>query len=169
MKKSLLSIVSDFSEIVNYLHESDGELPPHIETALEITHKDLEVKTDSYYLIIEKLKSDARFYKEQSDKFKAAEKRANALTSQLKENLKLGMSELGLDTLPGGSYHFTRYVHSKKLVITDEKLIPDEFIITTVSKSIDKENLRKYIASGNDVEGVSLEDVIAVRSSVRKK
>ena len=151
--------LKEIIHIVNFLDNENNELDEQaiIDTKesvallmaeksnqLELILKDLELKE-------EKCKEISRFYAEKSKKF---DERKKSLKKMIIETMK----SLNLKRIETETGTFTIRNNAPCLVIDDESLIPNQFITIVQTNKIEKNEIKKAIKNGEDVEGVHLEN-----------
>jgi len=168
MSETLNSLMAAQHELLEALVASDGELSAEMESKLAQLEVSVPAKLDSYYLIMERLDSEAAYFKSRAEEFAMAAKQMGSAKERLKDNLKFHMQSNALKELVGVDYKFT-LSNSKPKVIINESLVPKEYTREVVEIKIDKDRIAEDLKIGVPIPGCHLEDVFAFRSSVNKK
>lgn len=154
---SLYNITSDLSETLIQLSENDGELSDEIESKLSTIQAMLTVKTDD---VCGWIASQDDLIKLADDRIKALQEFKQGINKRLDKfdlyvNTCLGA--LNVTKIEGTLYKISKRAPSKAVVISDETLIPLEFIkIPQVKPEIMKSEIAKALKSGKEVPGASL-------------
>lgn len=168
MSKSLLTITNEFLELDKLLIESSGELNEEFETALALNQKDLQLKVDKYKLYMDHLKQRADYFKDLEAEAKEARKIFERSSDSLKDRIKTMMSMLNVNEIDGETFRFKFIEGKDKVVIHDERVIPQEYFIPVTSFTVDKEKLLQDLQSGLKIEGVDIEVVKTLRTYLKK-
>lgn len=163
--KSLLTIAQQVNSLETLLLESSGEITAEIESYLAVKDTQLPDKVDSYYFIMEKMENNEAYYKAQAEKFAAAAKTFKNARETLKERLKLAMREMSVDEISGHSFRFKLSNTKPKLIVEDEKLIPKEYFVQTISTTLEKDRLLEDLKIGQ-IPGAKLEPSYSLRDYV---
>lgn len=155
----LYRISDDLSQLMSLIEESGGEVTPEMELHLAQLSSALVEKTDN---VVEFVESRNIFI----DAARAKAKQFNEIADQLEERMeKLSdyikgcMDKLGTNKLTGGMYQISRRPPVKVLFISNENLIPVEFIkIPEPAPQVMRSEITKAIKAGNDVPGCMLVD-----------
>lgn len=154
--KTLALIVNEALILEKMLIESGGEVNPEIEKALAVNSQELALKVDGYVEIIERFESLEAYYKTRAEYFKDISSRCKKAVDRLKENIKYGMNELGIDEIKGVDMRLKVSQTSGSLKITDEEMIPVEFKKEEIKTVIDTKALKEAIAKGLEVKGAEI-------------
>lgn len=163
--KSLLAIANEVNSLETMLLESQGEITEEIEKFLSVKETHLPDKVDSYYFIMEGMKSKEALYKAQADKYASAAKSFRNAQETLKERLKLAMAEMSLDEIKGHAWRFKLSASKPSLVVENEAEIPKEYFVQTIITSLEKDRLLEDLKIGQ-VPGAKLEPSLSLRSYV---
>lgn len=162
--KTLSLIVNEAMILEKMLIESGGEVNEDIEKALAVNSNELAAKVDGYVEIIERFESLEDYYKRRSDYYKEISSRCKNAISRLKENIKYGMTELGLEEIRGNDMRIKIAPTSGTLKITDEETIPVEFKKEEIKTVIDTKALKDAIAKGQQISGAEIIPGFSLRS-----
>lgn len=168
MSESLPAIVSQMSEIMNQIIENGGELSPVLEQAFDDVGSQLQTKADSYAFFMERLDTEADFWKQKAESYLKVSRSCAALKARLNENIKFAMRTLNTDEVKGGDVRFKLSKLAPKLVM-DEARLPSEYKMIVTTTVPDKERIKHDIGVGIKIEGAALEDVFSLRKYANKK
>jgi len=161
--KTLFSLAIQLEQLII---ENDGEVSEEIDAMIHITEKDLATKVDSYYHVIERMKSAAEYYRKEAEKLNKVRKACETVEDRLKAAIKETMLFTGTKELGGNKHVFKLSDSQPRLVITDEAKIPAQYQI--IRTEIDRAGLRVDLIHGKKVEGAHLEQTSALRTSFNK-
>lgn len=151
-------------EILNCVQVEDGTTV-NVETGEVINLEKLDAlkmqksdKVRNIALFIKNLKADAKAYKEEKEAFYARQKAAENKAAQLENYLA--------NVLDGERVKETEFSigwrKSKAVTITDEKKLPETFLIAQPPK-VDKTAIGKALKGGEDVPGAELEERVNIQ------
>lgn len=162
---SLLSIANELHAIELELLSGDGELSPETEERLSAATIAKERKIDSYASILERAKSIEAEFSARAERMMMVAKSAKRLQERLKDNLRLAMSQIGLDELSGDSVRFKLVSGKAKLVLD---AIDERYCTQVVSYEPNKELIRAKLEAGESVPGARLDPTFQLRSYAPK-
>lgn len=169
--KSLLDITKEYREIEEKLIDSNGEIDDNLELFLAEKTQALTTKIDACVYIIERLKEGESYFKSKADQYNRLAKSHAMAELRLKDRIKFVMNTTENNELLGEENKFKLTGGRSRLVIEDEKKIPQEFIktITTVESFPDKELIETAINNGIEVPGTHKEEVWSLRILKNKR
>jgi len=153
MKQTLYEISTDYLNLMLSLEETEGEITPEMDKALEISKDSLNTKAKNYNEIIAVKDALNLRIDEEVKRLQAIKKRNNRVIDTLKERLVwaiqiFGEFEVGL--LKFGTRKSTQ------LIVNDASLIPDKYKVRTITESVEKNAIKNAINDGEIIEGVEL-------------
>lgn len=123
---------------------------------LEELEGQLKDKTEACGIIIKELKAEAEMIAAEEKALKERKeskiKRAERLTQYVSDMMLMN----GMPSLETGKVKMG-FRKSEAVVVTDETLIPHDYMIETITVKPDKVGLKKAIKGGEDIPGVVLE------------
>ena len=139
------------------------ELDPEVmKDTLDSIEDAIENKAENIAKLVRNLESDVSAYKEEEDRLKtkrqAAENKVKWLKTYLEDNMKL----TGKTKFKSGMFNFSIQKNPASVNITDERIIPDEFLIQQPPK-VDKTSLKEALKSGIEVPGAELKQTEGLR------
>ena len=165
---TLNELITNSSNTINKIIENGGELTPELSAEMETLETALETKVDNYALFMDRLKNEITYFKSKSKEFTTVEKTLKNLDANLKDRIKYAMGEMKKTELRGDNYRFKLSDTAGKLVISDEKLIPDKYKTETVIVEIDNETMKNDLRNGIDIAGAYLEKTKSLRKYISK-
>nr|DAN90927.1 MAG TPA: resistance protein [Caudoviricetes sp.] len=136
--------------------------PEVMKDTLDSINDAIESKAENIAKLIRNLESDVSAYKEEEDRLKtkrqATENKVKWLKTYLEDNMKL----TGKTKFKSGMFNFSIQKNPASVNITDEKIIPGEFLIPQPPK-VDKTSLKEILKRGIEVPGAELKQTEGLR------
>lgn len=136
--------------------------PEVMQDTLDSIEDAIENKAENIAKLIRNLESDVTAYKEEEERLKtkrqASENKVKWLKTYLEDNMKL----TGKTKFKSGMFNFSIQKNPASVNITDEKIIPEEFLIPQLPK-IDKTSLKEILKRGIEVPGAELKQTEGLR------
>ena len=136
--------------------------PEVMQDTLDSIEDAIENKAENIAKLIRNLESDVTAYKEEEDRLKtkrqATENKVKWLKTYLEDNMKL----TGKTKFKSGMFNFSIQKNPASVNITDEKAIPEEFLIQQPPK-VDKTSLKDILKRGIEVPGAELKQTEGLR------
>nr|DAO01898.1 MAG TPA: resistance protein [Caudoviricetes sp.] len=154
---NLYELSLSFQEVQNM------DLDPEVmKDTLDSIEDAIESKAENIAKLIRNLESDVAAYKEEEDRLKtkrqATENKVKWLKTYLEDNMKL----TGKTKFKSGMFNFSIQKNPASVNITDEKAIPEEFLIQQPPK-VDKTSLKEILKRGIEVPGAELKQTEGLR------
>lgn len=154
---NLYELSLSFQEVQNM------ELDPEVmKDTLDSIEDAIENKAENIAKLIRNLESDVSAYKEEEDRLKtkrqATENKVKWLKTYLEDNMKL----TGKTKFKSGMFNFSIQKNPASVNITDERIIPEEFLIQQPPK-VDKTSLKEILKKGIEVPGAELKQTEGLR------
>lgn len=136
--------------------------PGVMKDTLDSIEDAIENKAENIAKLIRNLESDVSAYKEEEERLKtkrqATENKVKWLKTYLEDNMKL----TGKTKFKSGMFNFSIQKNPASVNITDEKVIPEEFLIQQPPK-VDKTSLKEILKRGIEVPGAELKQTEGLR------
>ena len=136
--------------------------PEVMKDTLDSINDAIESKAENIAKLVRNLESDVAAYKEEEDRLKtkrqATENKVKWLKTYLEDNMKL----TGKTKFKSGMFNFSIQKNPSSVNITDEKAIPEEFLIQQPPK-VDKTSLKEILKRGIEVPGAELKQTEGLR------
>ena len=136
--------------------------PEVMQDTLDSIEDAIESKAENIAKLIRNLESDVSAYKEEEDRLKtkrqATENKVKWLKTYLEDNMKM----TGKTKFKSGMFNFSIQKNPASVNITDEKAIPEEFLIPQPPK-VDKTSLKEILKRGIEVPGAELKQTEGLR------
>lgn len=165
---TLTELISESNAVLNQIIDAGGELTEEIEKALATTTTELQTKVDSYVFIMEKLDSEAEFYKQKAEQYLKISKACKNLKERINQRTKEIMETNKIYELKGFDYHF-KLTPTQSALLIDESKLTGEYKILVTSYEPDKERIKKALLLDEKIEGATLEKRYSLRSYINKK
>lgn len=154
---NLYELSLSFQEVQNM--DLDSEV---MKDTLDSIEDAIENKAENIAKLIRNLESDVSAYKEEEDRLKtkrqSTENKVKWLKTYLEDNMKL----TGKTKFKSGMFNFSIQKNPASVNITDEKIIPGEFLIPQPPK-VDKTSLKEILKRGIEVPGAELKQTEGLR------
>lgn len=136
--------------------------PEVMKDTLDSIEDAIENKAENIAKLIRNLESDVSAFKEEEDRLKtkrqSTENKVKWLKTYLEDNMKL----TGKTKFKSGMFNFSIQKNPASVNITDEKIIPGEFLIPQPPK-VDKNSLKEILKRGIEVPGAELKQTEGLR------
>nr|DAX81047.1 MAG TPA: resistance protein [Caudoviricetes sp.] len=136
--------------------------PEVMKDTLDSIEDAIESKAENIAKLVRNLESDVSAYKEEEDRLKtkrqATENKVKWLKTYLEDNMKL----TGKTKFKSGMFNFSIQKNPASVNITDERIIPEEFLIKQPPK-VDKNSLKEILKRGIEVPGAELKQTEGLR------
>jgi len=155
-------------ELEAYCNDNQtDELPDELADRLIINQDELAEKLDAYYHVITQIKSEKEALKayEKSivDRVGAKDKALQSNIERLSKLMMVAVDKFGEERKNGNKFFKLPTVSvnltaSKAVKVVDEELLPNEFIKTKITESIDKTAIKNKLKAGGVVPGAEMEE-----------
>lgn len=154
MLKTLYQIQEDYAVLTSELLENEGELNPAIEQALEITEEEFTAKAAAYALRIREFEGHIQMIDKEIIRLIDMAKRYTKAKDFLKQRILNAMLQFKTEKLKTDLVTLSLR-KSKRVNITDERLIPEEFY-TEQAPFLSTSKIREALKEGSIVPGAEL-------------
>lgn len=126
MSTTIYDLTADIAAI--QAAAEDGELPPEMELALELTTENLHEKVDGYCRVLVELDGEADMLKTEIDRLSdRLTARINA-AKRLKDNLKAGLERIGEKRVKTPFFSIWVQASPPSVSVEDEEKLPAKYI-----------------------------------------
>ena len=139
------------------INKETGEIDESLANALAINQEELENKIIGTVLVFKQLSADAEMIKNEMDALSERYSRLNNNAKYVKERLENSLLNLGMMKFDNPKFSIS-FRKSTKVEITDESLIPAEFMKTKTTVEPSKKDIADAIKSGKEIAGCYLEE-----------
>lgn len=162
-KKTLDQIVGEALSITQEIIAAGGELTPELEQKLEFNQLELARKVDGYAFFDERFQAEEAYWSKKAESYKKIAKSFDTLRDRLRGRIKQIMVESGEKEIKGYDARFVLSKSKPKLVIESEASLPAQYKMQVTTTQPDKEQIKKTLEEGWEVEGARLEEVYTLR------
>ena len=145
------------AEISECAAENDGVVPDELMTKLQTLDENFDVKAENYVRAIKNYEADHKLYKAEADRLKAKAEGAKSSCDFLKGQLLAAMTAVGKDRTSTAIASVSIRT-DKAVAVTDEALIPAEYIKTKTETSVDKTAIKDRLKAGEVIPGAELKE-----------
>lgn len=133
-----------------------------------VVHEDGSLRSvDDAYISIRHVENAIESLKKEEDERRARRKALEARVEDAKAFIKRYMLQEGLAELEGNVVKYSLAKSQPKLVIDDEKVIPEDYKLQTVITEIRKDAIKDQLKMGDQIPGCRLEDSFSLKVGVK--
>jgi hypothetical protein len=125
-----------------------------LQETFQAIQNSIEVKLEYLVKLRREHEANADKFKMEKDYFAKKQKVEENKATRLKEFLEYQLNLMGTKKAKAGLFTLALQKNPPSLQIDDEDIVPEEF--WKIKKDVDKTELKKWIADGNEVEGIRL-------------
>lgn len=148
--------IYEINNLARYL-EMDELDPETLADTRESLIALLEAQSSEPELALRNLEQMEQNCKDMSDYFKEKSVRFKEKKDNLKKLIKATMEHLGVRKIETVTGSFSIRKNAPSLIIENEALIPKEFITIVQTEKIEKNEIKKALKDGKEINGVRLE------------
>jgi len=152
---SLYAIQKDFEILTSKIIENDGELTTELETELIFNDDQLEKKAFNIAAVDRNMSASIDMLDNEIKRLQKRKKRLQKSLDTLKERLADAMLERGIEKLENDLFTIS-FRKSERLIIEDERLIPEDYLVTKVSP--DKRKIKNALKDNDVIFGARIEE-----------
>ncbi|MER2006314.1 MAG: siphovirus Gp157 family protein [Psychrobacillus sp.] len=143
----------EVKHLMNSIYSDDEEM---VQDTLESLLPIIEGKAEDVARYIRELQLIAGTQKAEAASLAEAAKKTSEKADKIMANVAQCLKQLEQTELQAGAYKF-KFTKGREVVQVDEEKLPKEYkTIQTIEKPMDKNELKKLIKAGTQIEGVSL-------------
>ena len=167
MSTKLFDYVIESNCLTQQIVACNGELSPEMEDALAKVELGLAHKVDGYKFMMDRLDVESDYWSSQAEVYTKIAKAHKKAKERMKQALKDAMLAMDRKEILGDNVRFSLTPTKASLVINEE-LLPNQHKIVVTTMVPDKEAIREYLESGEEITGAKLEPSFALRSYANK-
>ena len=155
-------------ELETYCNDNQtDELPDELADRLVINQDELADKLDAYFHVIQELKAEVEalkaYKKSIVDRVQSKTKAVQSNIERLSKLMVVAVDKFGEERKNGNKFFKLPTVSvnltaSKAVKVLDQEIIPNEFIKTKITESIDKTAIKNKLKAGGVVPGAEMEE-----------
>ena len=149
--------IYEINNLARYL-EMDELDPETLADTRESLISLLEAQSSEPELALRNLEQMEQNCKDMSDYFKEKSVRFKEKKDNLKKLIKATMEHLGVRKIETVTGSFSIRKNAPSLIIENEALIPKEFITIIQTEKVEKNEIKKALKDGKEINGVRLEN-----------
>lgn len=155
MNKGLYQINKEYLQLIDAIMEAEGEVTEEQSTALMITEQELQTKGICYAYIVKGIESDNNAIDAEMKRLKALKDRNNKTIERLENNVQTAMNLFGITEIKSPTLKIN-FRKSESVEISQEVLIPNEYMTEKVVRTPNKVAIKDAIKNGINVQGASI-------------
>lgn len=133
-----------------------------------IVHEDGSLRSvDDAYISIRHVENAIESLKKEEEERRSRRKALEARVEEAKAFIKKYMLQEGLAELEGNVVKYSLAKSQPKLIIEDEKVIPEDYKQQTVITEIRKDAIKDQLKMGDQIPGCRLEDSFSLKVGVK--
>lgn len=144
----LYEITNSINQVKKFIDD-----PEELEAYLDTLNIELENKAKNIFMLMKNIEAPIQAIDDEIERLTKMKKSYQAKTSNLKNYISYTMQKNGIEKIESDIVKFS-FRKSESINITNEELIPEEFINIKEVKTVDKIAIKKAIKAGNNVRGV---------------
>jgi len=134
-----------------------GEIDPVVEEQLKMNSEQIDEKIKAWGIVYKQLLADAKMLKDEEENIIVRRKRAERHAELVKNNLENQMILLGKTQFKDTKVDIS-FRKAKKVEITNEELLPEEYITVKTTTAPAKALIMTALKEGKEVQGATLVD-----------
>ena len=152
---NLYQIENEYLQLSEMLIESEGELTPELEQALEINGNNLKNKAVNYGYVIKQMEGNVDLIDAEIKRLQAMKKARVNAAEQLKETIKAAMLMYDLNTIEIPTLKLS-FRKSESVEVINEAQLTEQFTTTKTTVTPNKVAIKEAIKNGEVVDGAVL-------------
>lgn len=162
---SLVQLNNEYAALAARITELGGELTPETEKELETLLSQLCEKADGYGVVLRQLENNVEFWKAQEQECYAAKKVYENAIKSLKARMQFVLEKTDGEALQGELFRFFLAKAAPRLDIEESlALLPSKYKKSELVVTADRDAIKKAIAAGEVVPGVTVVEVKSLRT-----
>lgn len=157
IREDHLTLIDELDTLINSGEEITPEQMDAINSKLEINSKEFQEKAEAYAAVIAQKMAEARFLKDEAKKLIARAKAAENTADRLNERIAFAMDEQGIEKIELPHFRL-RFHKSSSVQITDDSLLPKQFVKEKTVSEPDKKAIKEAIDAGVEVPGAKIQN-----------
>jgi len=151
----LYEIANDFQAVLEIDIENEGDADAMIQLLEEVQTR-FEDKAEGVMKIVRMTEGEVSTFKLEEERLYKARKAKEKKAEWLKEYLRQNMQRTQTKVVQAGIFKLMRVNAKPSVFITDETIIPPDYIIRKETRSPDKGRIFEILSGGGEVQGAAL-------------
>lgn len=157
MSDNIFNIQHNYLVLLAEIEEEGGVLTPELEQEIESNERDFNNKVENYVKMIRHWEGEVNTIKNEIERLNDLKNRKEKSIETLEDNLSEALQLRNIDKLTVGTNKLS-FRKSETLEVTDPEGVPEEFIKSVTTESIDKTALKKWIKDGNTTDSAYIKE-----------
>ena len=155
----LYELAQNYAQLLEMAEEMESDA---LVDTLEALQGEIEEKAENIAKLVKNLEADAKIIKEEEQRLAERRRAIEAKIERLKTYLQEQLEVAGLQKVKRPTITVAIQANPPSVEISDEKLIPSEFMIPQPAK-IDKKAILERLKNGEEISGCVLKQTKGVR------
>lgn len=161
---TIFNIQTEYKSIIKALIDNGGELNDELQTAIEITQKELYRKTESYSYAIKEIDGEISIIKEEIERLQGLINSRDKAIKRMKDVILNAMETFEIDKIETPLIKIS-IRESEAVEVINEAQIPDIYFAEKTTKTLSKTMIKEAIKSGASIDGA----IIKINKSLQIK
>jgi hypothetical protein len=161
---TIFNIQTEYKSIIKALIDNGGELNDELQTAIEITQKELYRKTESYSYAIKEIDGEISIIKEEIERLQCLINSRDKAIKRMKDVILKAMETFEIDKIETPMIKIS-VRESEAVEVINEAQIPDIYFAEKTTKTLSKTMIKEAIKSGASIDGA----IIKINKSLQIK
>ena len=161
---TIFNIQTEYKSIIKALIDNGGELNDELQTAIEITQKELYKKTESYSWAIKEIDGEISIIKEEIERLQGLINSRDKAIKRMKDVILNAMETFEIDKIETPLIKIS-IRESEAVEVINEAQIPDIYFAEKTTKTLSKTMIKEAIKSGASIDGA----IIKINKSLQIK
>lgn len=147
----LYELAQNYAQLLEMAEEMESDA---LVDTLEALQGEIEEKAENIAKLIKNLEADAKIIKEEEQRLADRRRSIESKVTRLKEYLQQQLEVAGLQKVKRPTITVAIQANPPSVEISDEKLIPSEFMIPQYK--VDKKSILERLKNGEEIPGAKL-------------
>jgi hypothetical protein len=152
MNKSLFQIEQEYQLLTDQLIESEGELTPELEQALDIAQTELQTKGVAYSYIIKKIDAECDIIDAEIKRLQSIKKARENASERLKTRIKQAMELFDMPKIETPLIKLS-FRKSESVEVDDINSLPAMYKTIKLTETPDKKLIKDSLKLGKEIPG----------------
>ena len=149
---TIFNIQTEYKSIIKALIDNGGELTDELQTAIEISQKELYKKTESYSWAIKEIDGEISIIKEEIERLQGLINSRDNAIKRMKDVILNAMETFEINKIETPLIKIS-IRESEAVEVINEAQIPDIYFAEKTTKTISKTMIKEAIKSGASIDG----------------
>lgn len=154
---NIFQIQQDYFNLMAEIEEEGGILLPEVEEALLANEDEFNNKVENCVRMIKHWEGEVDTIKKEIDRLTRLKKAKETSIESIEDNVANALLSREIDKLTVGTNKLS-FRKSETLEVTDPEGVPEEFVKSVTTETIDKTGLKKWIKDGNTTDSAYIKE-----------